>query len=229
MKMMLQGRLSKKIVLIFMLISGTFSLLTTSFSLYQDYKNRVTALEDKVKNMVEDYELPLGVAIHKSQTLIVTLILENFGSVSDAYIAQVKDKDGRNIMTMPNLNNEFGISNISMTDYFRYSKQIDFGHTKYKTNDELIVIEGIVGSVEVIVSTKFIKSEVLSTLKTTLLTNFLKAILVTFIFLIVIEKTLLARLKKISLWLEDFSHNQNIELLKPRETARSDEVDDIIV
>ncbi|WP_141397721.1 GGDEF domain-containing protein [Arsukibacterium tuosuense] len=228
---MFQGRLSKKLVFCIMLISGVFTLLSTSYTVYHDYRNRISALEQQVKDIVDSYEQPLGVAIYKSQTLIVTLILETFRGLSDEYLAAAKDSDGKNVMTVANIEQDeiMGKMNALGTrnNYFTYKKEIDFGLSKYVTNGEVVVIEGYVGSIEVTVSTEHVKREIIGNIKTILVAQFIKTLIVSLFILFLIDKLILSRQIRIVNWLREFSKNQSIDPLQLRKTIHPDELDDM--
>lgn len=229
---MFQGRLSKKLVLCIMLTSGLFTLFSTSYTVYHDYRSRISALEQQVKDIVDSYEQPLGVAIFKSQTLIVSLILETFRGLSDEYLAAAKDSDGKNIMTVSNVDQNEILGRIkalgTKNNYFTHKKDIDFALSKYITNGELVIIEGYVGSIEVTVSSEHVKREIIGNIKTILIAQFIKTLIVSILILFLINKLILSRQTKIVNWLREFSKNQSIAPLQLRKTIHPDELEDMI-
>ncbi|MGO4893736.1 GGDEF domain-containing protein [Flavobacterium sp. W21_SRS_FM6] len=226
-----QGRLSKKLVIYIMLFSGVFTLAATSYTVYFDYQNRMFAFKQQVEDLLKSYESPLGIAIHLSQNEIVNSISMAFRVLSDEYGVLIRDESGNKIIESYSSDGIFDVKNNPETreQYLIYSKPLYVDITFLGINEEILKkIEGKKGSIELIVGTGQIKQDVLINIKAILLTQAIKAFIVSLFILFLVNKLVLNRQRKIINWLRDFSHNQQVKELEQRDTNFFDELDDMV-
>jgi diguanylate cyclase (GGDEF)-like protein len=228
---MFQGRLSKNLVIYIMLFSGVFTLAATSYTVYHDYQNRLSALNQRIEDLIKSYERPLAIAIHKSQFGIVTTLSVGFNGLSDKIAVVIKDKNGKDIIVSGTREAIVDIKKPLETtgQYLFYTHPLLLDIEYWGFNEDLLEkTEERMGSIDVIVGTGQIKSDVFSNIKVILLTQAVKAFIVSLFILLLINKLVLNRQIKIVNWLREFSANQDIKELEPRVANSFDELDEMV-
>lgn len=227
---MVQGRLSKRLLLQILLVSGVLTALFTGFQVYLDYSKRLENFKHRLHQAIIQTEPTLAMAMYQNDVTFVGTALVPLRSFSDitAIIITYKEphispviresKDGILDQRDAEPNN---------TDFYTVKKELIAHNSFYSNGEQHVLLHAKVGDLELVVGIQHLKAEVIENLVNIILLQFIKTFFASFIILMLINNLVIKRQKKIEKWLGNYSPVKPFEELQIGNGRKSDELDSL--
>jgi len=185
-----KSKLSTRLLIRILLISGTFTLLITALQLFVDYKKGMTSLNQEVRLIGDKYSEMLARALWELNSPAAKTIIDSIkANESVSYLELVKiDDDG--VEEVMNLGSK---SNNDIIDF------------EYPIKFELFERKFLQGYLRVIADKDEVIKNLYDTFYLLLLSQAIKTFCVSFLILLVFRQLIIRHIEDITTWLKSFS------------------------
>ncbi len=223
---MTHGKISKRLLLRVLVISGILTVVFTSTQVTLDYYNRIDSFRLQVEDIVGKTAYGIAAAVRLNDTPTIagaSMPITSFAEKT-ALIVHRDDESSPPII----YESKEGVIDeskhaTSSTDFHSVTTSLEVVFIDSETNEP--IIDEKVGELEVIVGMGRVKEEAIENLLNIIALQFIKTFFSSFLILMMLNYFLIKRLQKLQNWVETFVPTAEFVELKIDNTKKADELD----